>query len=186
MQFRAFISLLACIGLGNSLPVNPSDFNDSQITTRDVCVIGGGSAGTYAAIRLRQNGCSVAVVEQNGRLGGHTESYIDPATNTPVDFGVLLYHNITLVEDYFDYLNISVGTEPADDETSEPRRFDFRSGDPMNEPRGNITEGMTRYVEQLLRYSYLSVGFDLPGVPCLKTCCCPLASLQKSTSWALR
>lgn len=162
MQFRAFISLLACIGIGNSLPVNPSDFNDSQITTRDVCVIGGGSAGTYAAIRLRQNGSSVAVVEQNGRLGGHTESYIDPATNTPVDFGVLLYHNITLVEDYFDYLNISVGTEPADDGTSEPRRFDFRSGDPMNEPRGNITEGMTRYVEQLLRYSYLSVGFDLP------------------------
>ena len=32
----------------------------------------------------------------------------------------------------------------------------------MNDPRGNITEGMTRYVKQLLRHPYLFVGFALP------------------------
>jgi len=40
---------------------------------RDVCILGGGSSGTYAAIRLSQDlGKSVVVIEKAGRLGGHT------------------------------------------------------------------------------------------------------------------
>jgi heterodisulfide reductase subunit A-like polyferredoxin len=40
---------------------------------RDVCILGGGSTGTYAAVRLSQDlGKSVVVVEKTGRLGGHT------------------------------------------------------------------------------------------------------------------
>ena len=37
---------------------------------RDVCVIGGGASGTYAAIRLQQMGLKVALVERKHRLGG--------------------------------------------------------------------------------------------------------------------
>jgi cation diffusion facilitator CzcD-associated flavoprotein CzcO len=37
---------------------------------RDVCIIGGGASGTYAAVRLQQMGLSVAVIEQKPRLGG--------------------------------------------------------------------------------------------------------------------
>ena len=37
---------------------------------RDVCIIGGGSSGTYSAVRLQQMGLSVAVIEQKPRLGG--------------------------------------------------------------------------------------------------------------------
>ena len=37
---------------------------------RDVCIIGGGSSGTYAAIRLQQMGKKVALVERKHRLGG--------------------------------------------------------------------------------------------------------------------
>ena len=37
---------------------------------RDVCVIGGGSSGTYAAIRLQQMGMDVALIEEKDRLGG--------------------------------------------------------------------------------------------------------------------
>lgn len=83
MHFRVVASFLASVGLGSAL-VDPSEFDPSQIITRDVCVIGGGSAGTYAAIRLRLMNQSVAVVEKSGRLGGHTETYRDPETNTPL------------------------------------------------------------------------------------------------------
>lgn len=36
----------------------------------DVCIIGGGSSGTYAAVRLQQMGKSVTVVEKQSQLGG--------------------------------------------------------------------------------------------------------------------
>jgi heterodisulfide reductase subunit A-like polyferredoxin len=44
-----------------------------ETIVRDVCILGGGSTGTYAAIRLSQDmGKSVVVIEKTERLGGHT------------------------------------------------------------------------------------------------------------------
>lgn len=37
---------------------------------KDVCIIGGGASGTYAAVRLQQMGVSVALVEKERKLGG--------------------------------------------------------------------------------------------------------------------
>ena len=42
------------------------------VLERDVCIIGGGASGTYAAVRLQQMGMSVALIEQKPRLGGMT------------------------------------------------------------------------------------------------------------------
>lgn len=50
------------------------EYNPKDIITRDVCIIGGGSTGTYSAIRLRDMGKSVVVVEKKDVLGGHTSS----------------------------------------------------------------------------------------------------------------
>lgn len=36
----------------------------------DVAIIGGGSSGTYAAVRLQQMGKTVTVIEKQGQLGG--------------------------------------------------------------------------------------------------------------------
>lgn len=50
-----------------------------EIIRRDVCIIGGGATGTYAAVRLSQDmGKSVIVVEKTGRLGGHVGEYRPP------------------------------------------------------------------------------------------------------------
>src|SRR5262245_48490185 len=57
-----------------------ADTGDDAAIHRDVCVIGGGSAGTYTAVRLRDLGKSVVVVERSGRLGGHCETFYDPVT----------------------------------------------------------------------------------------------------------
>jgi heterodisulfide reductase subunit A-like polyferredoxin len=59
-----------------------------QPLTTDVCIIGGGSSGTYAAIRLHDLGKKVIVVEQQAHLGGHTNTYVDPSTNRAMDYGV--------------------------------------------------------------------------------------------------
>ena len=66
--------------------VGPED-----IVTRDYCVIGGGASGTYAAIRLQQMNKSVALVELKDTLGGHTNTYTDPNTQTAIDYGVQAY-----------------------------------------------------------------------------------------------
>ena len=46
------------------------------------------------------------VVEKSGRLGGNTETYIDPVTGVPLDFGVQIFHKFNEVYDYFSRLNI--------------------------------------------------------------------------------
>jgi phytoene dehydrogenase-like protein len=60
-----------------------------QQNVYDVAIIGGGSSGTYTAIQLQKAGKSVAVIERNGRLGGHVNTYIDPVTGGTMDYGVM-------------------------------------------------------------------------------------------------
>ena len=77
--------LLSFIGIAAAFPsaasLNVADYHPSNVINRDVFVIGGGSAGTYTAIQLRGMNKTVAVVEVQDRLGGHTQTYRDPATN---------------------------------------------------------------------------------------------------------
>ena len=86
--------------------IDPTQYDPSCIVHRDVCIIGGGSTGTYSAIRLHDSGQSVLVIEAQDRLGGHTETYTDPATNETIDIGVQVFHNISIVKDYFARFNI--------------------------------------------------------------------------------
>src|SRR5437667_11450919 len=108
-SFRRAIQLLgaAWIGITIAIPYPKEYFQDGdsepyEVITRDVCVIGGGATGTYSAIRLRDMGKSLVVVEEKDRLGGHTETYIDPATHVPVDIGVRVFHDLDIVKNFFD------------------------------------------------------------------------------------
>ncbi|KAK6837108.1 hypothetical protein RU639_001064 [Aspergillus parasiticus] len=79
-----------------------------------MCLIGGGSAGTYAAIRLRQLGKSFVVIEKQDRLGGHSNTYFGTATGIPVPYGVM------------SILNKSVVTV-----TNQSENVDFATGEPI-------------------------------------------------------
>lgn len=109
-----FIVLSAAASFVSAAPtscqVNGHKYNVDQIITKDVSIIGGGSSGTYSAIQLRDAGKNVAVIEQLDRLGGHTQTYIDPATGFPIDYGVEVFHRFNIVTNYFARLNVSLTT----------------------------------------------------------------------------
>ncbi|KAK2015091.1 flavin-containing superfamily amine oxidase [Colletotrichum eremochloae] len=77
-----------------------------EILERDVIVLGGGSSGTYAAVRLQQLGKSVALIEKAGRLGGHTNTYVDAKTGKTFDYGTQNFVNTTEVYNYFHSLGV--------------------------------------------------------------------------------
>src|SRR4051812_10914671 len=83
------------------------DGDRRQPIERDVCVIGGGSSGTCSAVSLKDAGKSVVVVERKLRLGGHTETFVDPATGIPTDYGVVVFHDLPVVNAYFARLGVT-------------------------------------------------------------------------------
>ena len=141
-----------------------------EVIQRDVCVLGGGSSGTFTAVRLRDSGKSVVVLERKDRLGGHCETYTDPATGIPVDYGVVVFHNLPVVTSYFARFNVPlIALSPADfGGTTE--YFDYRTGRQVAgyAPPSQAATGqaLAAYYEYLLTlnatYYDLDSGFDLP------------------------
>lgn len=64
-------------------------------------VIGGGSTGVYTGIKLSDTGKSVIIVEPKATIGGHTETYTDPKSGTKINLGVQIFHNISVVTNWF-------------------------------------------------------------------------------------
>ncbi|KAJ7513139.1 hypothetical protein B0H11DRAFT_2303383 [Mycena galericulata] len=116
-------SLFLLVHAATSLPTNYTTIS------RDVVVIGGGSSGTYAAVNLLARGRSVAVLEQQGRLGGHVETYHDPATDAPFNLGVILYYNNTINNAYFSLLGVP--TSSAVMTAGGNAYLDFATGKPV-------------------------------------------------------
>ena len=84
VTFSLSASLLASTVVALPSAFDTKSYKPQDIITRDVAVIGGGAGGTYSAISLKDKGKSVIVIEKQGRLGGHTETYYDPATGAPI------------------------------------------------------------------------------------------------------
>ncbi len=154
------VSLLAtAVALPDSpQPPNLGDYSP-EVIRRDVLIIGGGSSGTYSAIKLRDLGKSVAVVEAKGVLGGHTETWTDPVTGGKVDLGVIVFHDNDLVRKYFGRYQIPL--TKAGPVPGVRKYYDSRTGKNLPAylpPNPNFTT----YAAQLAKYPYLEAGFDLP------------------------
>lgn len=161
---------LSWIGLGitvseasTSVTINGHNYDVKTILTRDVCVIGGGSSGTYSAIRLSDLGQSVAVVEKQHRLGGHTQTYTDPGTGATIDVGVQVFHDLSIVKKYFARFNISLTRLVPEFSGGVTQYVDFRTGNIVSGySPSNFTPGLLAYAAQLAKYPYVEDGFDLP------------------------
>jgi NAD(P)-binding Rossmann-like domain len=150
--------LFCCTAITDRVPF--ASFHPAHIITRDVCIIGGGSSGTFSAIQLHDLGKSVVIVERSDCLGGHTDTYTDPTTNVTVDYGVIVFHNLTLVKNYFARLNVSLAIHTGDSIVS--KFADFHTGQLVPYPRANLTQGLTAWATQLARFPSIQEGFFLP------------------------
>jgi Flavin containing amine oxidoreductase len=156
----------AAVAAASTLTKKRALAGQSRRIVRDVCVLGGGSAGTYTAIRLRDLGKSVVVVEKQAELGGHAQTvYVGPA-NTPVDIGVIVFEDTPLVTSYFGRfgvtlapLNLGAGGSTA--------YIDYRTGQTVNySPPGPAAFGAAfgEYLQLLeTQFPYLDAGFQLPN-----------------------
>ncbi|OJJ32699.1 hypothetical protein ASPWEDRAFT_743519 [Aspergillus wentii DTO 134E9] len=129
--------------------------------TRDVCIIGGGSTGTYAAIQLKDQKQSVVVVEKKDLLGGHTETLYLP--NGQVDYGVQGFFNNKITTDYFAKLGID--HEPLLPGSLKTDNVNFLTGKKVRPPSGlldTITAAL-QYRSAIQQFSYLEYGvYNLP------------------------
>ncbi|KAL2829490.1 hypothetical protein BDW59DRAFT_159078 [Aspergillus cavernicola] len=80
------LTILAC----HDRQFDPRSYAPNEVINVDVAAIGGGATGSYAAITLADLNQRV-VVEATGVLGGQTNTYLEPATNITVDYGIQRY-----------------------------------------------------------------------------------------------
>ncbi|KAJ4354622.1 uncharacterized protein N0V89_006359 [Didymosphaeria variabile] len=170
MHSRAFLaSLCVAFTLAASLSTNDfGNFEPPDIVERDIAIIGGGSAGTYSSISLKDKGKSIIVIEKKNRIGGHTETYIDPATGTPIDMGVVIFHNLTIVRDYFARFDVPLITSGSDvdpNAVSVTGTYDLRTSKEVNitsPSQTNVGAAFAKYAEFLAKYPRLNDGMFLP------------------------
>lgn len=91
--------------------------------------------------------------------------YIDPATQIPVDIGVEVFYNLSVVNDFFARFDVPLG--PIGSFGTTPTQWvDFRTGKvaagyaPPNDTA--LGEALAAYTAQLLKYPGLDGGFFLP------------------------
>ncbi|OXV09677.1 hypothetical protein Egran_02559 [Elaphomyces granulatus] len=129
----------------------------------DVVIIGGGSSGTYAAVRLHDLGKSVIVVEQDDVLGGNTNTYVDPQTNITIDYGVVVFHDILVAQNYFNRLNIPFAIAPMGSYGT-TTFANLKEGEVIaNFVPSNPTNALAAYGAQVAQYPGLGAGFFLPN-----------------------
>ena len=96
---------------------------------KDVCVIGGGAAGSYSAYELQKRGYDVVLFEPQNTLGGNCERFQVPSTVTEgeiytIPAAVLIFANSTIVTDFLtEFNNVTMEPRGLVDER-EPYVFD--------------------------------------------------------------
>lgn len=128
----AMLALLSStvVSLPDGLARKSDSLVDQEVIKKDVVIIGGGSSGTHAAVSLKDQGFSTLVIEKKNRLGGNTETCIDPESGATLDYGVVFFHDTDAVRRYFARFNIPLSKVSAD--MGQINYVGFQTGSPVN------------------------------------------------------
>ncbi|KAH7109006.1 hypothetical protein EDB81DRAFT_834764 [Dactylonectria macrodidyma] len=170
MRFSDFTPALWALCLSQasaaSCKADPPAFIDA-----DVAIIGGGSSGIHAAIQLKDIGAKVVVIEKKSQIGGHAETYINPATGIPANVGVVLFESNEVVKKYFARLGVATANQNPAAAAQESKSYDFSLGIPI--PAQNATASaaaqqaiaaaIQAYSQNVLsKYPWVDQGYFVP------------------------
>ncbi|HTV19947.1 MAG TPA: FAD-dependent oxidoreductase [Polyangiaceae bacterium] len=167
---RQVLGAMASVGLTTGLGARQAFAHRGRARRgaieRDVCIVGGGAAGTFAALGLRDRGKSVVVVERADRLGGHCETFHDPASGAAIDIGVIVFPDNALVRGLF--ARYGVPLAPAAFAPATNQFVDFRTGQAVAAFQPSALEvgtALATYLQILeARFPFLDAnGFQLPA-----------------------
>ena len=153
--------MASCASSSTPSQFDAASYSCPDVLTADVVVLGGGSSGAYGAIALKDAGKSVIVVEKNNYLGGHFETYTDSHTGTPVDYGVQLVWNTTVVRNFFARFSIPIANYSVP--TVPTVIADFTTG--QNVSGVQTTSSFAGYAAQVRRYPAVPYGTDFKNPP---------------------
>jgi hypothetical protein len=178
MAIQNLLTTVLCFGLLSVCSAVPrlserDNFSAQDTITVDVCIIGGGATGTYAAVRLQEDyGKSVIVVEKTDRLGGHTETYFateapSPYTGAPVDYGVQAWIASDLTTNFFGRFDVALSPVPSISPFT-TEYIDFKTGAPIPgytpPTQAEIGAAVQTYLGVLSQWPTLATGaFVLPN-----------------------
>ena len=139
-----------------------SAYASRDVIERDFAIIGGGAAGTYAAISLVDQNKTFTLVEVSDRLGGNTRTYHDPATGAAVDFGVQIHLDDPIVRNFFNRLKSPLANAELKD-FGMPKYYDFTKKVALPTfAKGSIQPD---YIAELNKYPYIDDLVNLPNPP---------------------
>ncbi|TGJ86234.1 hypothetical protein E0Z10_g2553 [Xylaria hypoxylon] len=145
-----------------SLSLDPATYSAADTIERDVVIVGGGSSGAFTAVRLRDSNKSVVVIEKQGTLGGHAETYTNPFTGYTTDLGVVIFHNLQIVRDYFARFDTPLFNLPSF--AINLTYVDFTTGQTVDfkPPSAEaFTTALKSYSRHLERHADIQLGFNL-------------------------
>ncbi|KAH6995196.1 hypothetical protein EDB80DRAFT_728758 [Ilyonectria destructans] len=170
MRFSDFTPALwaLCLSQASAASCKPSPAAPIDV---DVAVIGGGSGGIHAAIQLKDAGAKVVVIEKKSQIGGHAETYTNPATGISANIGVVLFESSEIVKKYFARLGVATANQNPASLVSNAKSYDFSLGIPI--PAQNATAAaasqqaigaaIQAYSQNVLsKYGWVDQGYFIP------------------------
>ncbi|KAJ6438180.1 hypothetical protein O9K51_08771 [Purpureocillium lavendulum] len=137
----------------------------------DVAIIGGGSSGIHAAIRLKDAGAKVVVIEKKSQIGGHAETYRHLKTGILSNVGVVLFENTEIVKNYFARLRVPMGNHDQRVGPKARESYDFSTGLFIPEPNSTTSAAIEKDISNALhafsknilsKYPWVDEGYFLP------------------------
>lgn len=130
----------------------------------DVAIVGGGAAGSHAAVWLRDHGMSVVVVEKASQLGGHTAFYDDPATGKKINVGVQAWMEYKDTFTFPERMGVSTNGS-MEFATLEYKYVDMKTGKEVSgwapPATAAINPALQKYVDIIAQYeSIMMPGFE--------------------------
>ncbi|KUI70066.1 Beta-cyclopiazonate dehydrogenase [Cytospora mali] len=135
---------------------------NSTVVNTDVIVVGGGASGSHAAVRLTDYGQDVILIERQPHIGGAVNTYTDPVSGKPYEFGVLIFIDYGNATGFFERFNVPVSTDVTSP-TMDDIYVDFKTGQILSNYTGPSSADQLAALETYIAIAERYEDMLIPG-----------------------